>query len=840
MKKTTLYIAFLFILLLSMNTIFADFVVNNQDQQPILNDENNIQVIYLVSNNDFAATISNQKLTICQCDSATAFLTITNTGSLASKYYIDINKDLVSISENAVVLQPGETKQIKLFYQASCSSLFSKYVTIKITSINGITETIKQKISFKNCQNLAASFEKQDDLNINPCESKVLKLRVLNTGNFNELYTIQPNKNINSYITLNYNQLSIQPNSYADVDVLFTPTCDMYGKQNIELKIKTDKSNRVSTINQTIIIDRNYIFNTSLQEEELFVCEGETYNTNLILENFNSFENEFIFDIDAPSFVEFNFPQVEGKGEAKSLILQGESQTNIPVVLSPSKNKEGDYEIKIKTTSIKGDLTQTKIIPVHIQNCYDLSINFAAEKLNVCGKDTLNQQVIIENKGIKETPVSLHYIGPNFAELNTTLTNVNSKSKTNVSLFSNNVRDINEKYPLTVELYHKGELIDKDKLMIKITTAEDCYNIKVQEDHIGIYENQDSFKVNVQNKGLRYGTYLVELTTSPDYLSIKEKTITLGSTQKGNLTFLIDNESIQENALIYHNNSIIGLTAKPTIILTHIESNTRYYHTFMFEVKDYPWYQKAWTYIYSLPNCLLVFLSLSLGFLICLIILIVKILRRFATRMKFKFTKLFAILALILIIIAGMYLFSNNEIPFNLPLKSDSNLNLNMYENTQKTINLTPYFQDEDEDIILYSAFSTEQESNLLYSINQSNLLIIPNENWFGNETFLISATDSYLETAMSEPILINVIHVKKYNNLNDMFSAYCPFLCWIMLILFLLFLILCFSYRKMSKEEIKKEQRELMLEQKRIEREKLKQQKIKEANKKSKSKKRK
>lgn len=821
MKKITLSICLFLIIILSMSFVSAEFVVSNEVSNNDLV-ESNIEVVYLVTNTDFAATVSSQNINICQCDSSSSYLTITNVGTLASRYSISIDEDYVSLSQNTVTLLPGESARVNIFYQASCSALFSDNVKIKITSINGVTGEIDQKINFINCQNLAVAFEDKE-IELNPCETETFKLRIKNLGNFNEVYKISIEEPMNKYVTLNYNQVSIEKNSFADIDLFFAPTCDMYGELPINAVVEAVNNGKISLITKNTTINQNYIFNTTLEENELFVCEGEEYETTLFLENYNNFENEFNFKIDAPKFVQFKFPEIENKGMASSLILSKESQTSIPIIINASKEKEGDYEIKIETTSKFGDVTKNITIPVHVQNCYDLSIDANTKKLKMCGKDSLNHTITITNKGVKETPFSLNYIGPNFAEFNESVLTIGPQTSLDVDLIMDDVRDINEKYPLTIELYRQGNLVDSTKFSTDITTAQDCYKIILKDAYVGILETEDSFEVQVQNKGLRYGKYLVELTSTPDYLSLDDDVLTLGSTAKDELTFNINRTELRNNAQQYNNNSIIGITAKPTIIFTHIDSNTRYYQSFLFEVRDYPFYQKAFEYIYSLSTCLLIFLTLVLATLICGIILLVKGLRKNKVRMNFSFTKILAIVFLVLIIIAGVFVFNNNEIPFNLPLKSDSQLNLHMYENTQKTVDIEPYFIDEDENIILYGAIFDTNNSNFTYIFNNSNLTLLPKLNWFGNETFSVSATDDYLETAKSEPITINVKKVKTYNSFEELFSAYCPFLNWIMLILFLLSLVLCLSYRKMTKKELQKEERDKKREEKRIEREKQK-----------------
>ncbi|MGE0793178.1 MAG: hypothetical protein AB7V77_03310 [Candidatus Woesearchaeota archaeon] len=828
MNKTTTLLSFLLIFLISMPFISSEILISNPSQtsSDVVLDSENIDVIYVSMDRSFMVNLAESSVNICKCGSTSSSLTITNTGAFASKYFITSNKEYTTLSENEITLLPGESKQISMFYTASCFKFFNtNKIKFEVTSINGVSQEIIQKINFNKCQNLMVALS-EESWDMKPCEeTKTSTLTISNTAGFSETYDIYINNEMRDYVKFDKNIITLQGNTYTTLNVYFTPTCDMYGDYEAEITVKSRNNEKVATLIKNIHIERNYLFNTTLNQEKIEVCAGETTEFNMLVENQNNFENKFIFEIKKPSFIDFKFPEIDGK-QSNSLLLENNSNTNIPLIINPTKRNIGNYEIKIQTTSQKGNIEKQLIIPVEVKNCYDFSLDIPKKDIYYCGTEDFTQEAIIKNKGTQDTKVGLVLYSPDFGRLEKTEMNIlanNVENKVNINF--NDAYNIKQTYAIILELYHKGELKTTDVMNLHLEDTITCFNVISKQDTIKITPDETSFELTIQNTGRKYGEYALEITNLPNYIDNNVQEISLGSSEKINLLFTIDEERLNE-MITYNNGTAIGLKASPIITLTHTASNTTFVNQFSFEIVDYPWYQKTWNYVYAIPNCTLFLILISIAIVVFVVLLLIKFIGRKNTPMKFKSNKLFVISGIIVLLILGTFVFLNNEFPLTMPICPSTHTNINMYEGSSKLLGMNDYFMDEDGDIVDYIATFDNENLELSYLTSENNFTIFSSDK-FGKTNMTLSAVDSYDEVAVSEPIKINVKEVKDYSG-YELYSKLCPFFNLIALIILSILLYLFLSYRKLSKEEIKKIERKKLLEARKLEREKAKKAKSK------------
>jgi hypothetical protein len=840
-KNCILLIITLLFLSFFVSVVSAEMLVStssNSINTQMSVEESNIEVYYIGTNSEYSASIQ-KVVQICKCDAITSYLSISNSGSYPSKYFISVDENFVNIPESTIVLSSGETKKIPIYYTASCEAIFDKNIEFKISNLNGKTEILKQKVSFQDCQNLELSLEKVENNTIKPCGSKSFSVKISNTGSFLETYAITINEDVNQYVTLSKNSLTLSPHTSEIINLKFEGDCSVYGDYDVAVNVRANKNNKVAIVTQPIKIVQEYNYNVVFNEEEFHVCKNELTTKYMQVENYDSFANEFIFDVKVPSyptFIDFKFPLNNESEKSKSIILSSKSKTSIPIEIDTNNIKENIYEITIKAKSVKGDISLTKKINVVVEDCYDLSIKIPENKLYRCGKDFVTQGILIQNKGTKDTQVELVYYGPEFGYLSNTKPIIFANNEKNyVNLQFDTINNTEKNYLVSVEMYHNGNYVGMDTFNLIVDEAEYCYNIKETPTQIKVTPDETNFTLNLKNIGTRYGFYEVKLLNSENYLTLVTSNITnnleLEKKQTKQIMFEIDSEKLIDYAKENNNNSLIGINSNVTLLITHMDSQTQFVKEVNFEIVNYPWYKRAWEFIYFLPTCLLIFSILVLALLCLLIIFTYKFLTRKKSRGFLSHKKVLGF-SLIILLLAGTAIFYIFEFPIPGMLPMDSKLQLNMYEDKFEQINVSNYFYDPDGDVMTFE-IESDNEDDVRLELNETILKITPNENWSGNFSFIIIATDIEEQSTESEKIFVYVKEVKDYESGKDFFSAWCPFFNLTLLFLVLLVIWLINSVRiKKSNQEIRQEELKAKRLAKKEEKEKLKQKKQTSKNK--------
>ncbi|MDD3175282.1 MAG: hypothetical protein PHU51_02290 [Candidatus Nanoarchaeia archaeon] len=813
--KLTSYIGLISLLLFLLPSLVnAEILVNSP----------NIDVIFLEGSEQFQIGLESTELNLCKCTPTISYFVIKNNGNYPSKYNFETNLNYVFISQNELTLMPAESKQIFISYSVPCDKFFSDKLELKISSIFGELKLVEQKLNFKNCQNLMSSFN-ESPISISPCEKQILDLQIVNTGTYDEIYDIYAKGKLKEYVFTDYPSFSLSSKGVANIELELNTPCNIYGNYSLDLEITSRKSGKIIQFAKPISIERNYPFEVYSQPESINACAEYTTEAKLNIENYNSFSNEYIFKIDAPKFVTFDFPEVEGEGVANSIILSENSKTLIPIKINATKKQIGTYNIEIITKSLNGEIEKTTNIPLEVKNCYDFELNIPQNKIHLCGGDDFTQIINVKNKGTEDTTIGLVYAnGPNFGSLESENVFLEANGiETNTSINFNNITNENSKIDVEVALYHNTQFQTSDWVTLNIYDTNKCYNVVSKNNNIKLNPEENSFQLIIQNKGLRDGEYRLDLIDAPEFLHLTQSTLSLNWSDKAYIDVTIDQEELQNYLDENNNGSRIGVAIWPTLLITHEATNTVFSNSMEIRFVDYSFFKYFVDYIYSLSTCTLMLYSLSILTLIALIYLIFKLIFKRKNDFKFKPKKPLLLFSIAAIVIWAILVVSIFSIPFNLPLKWDSQDTIHTYQNKIETLDMADYFYDEDGDIVEYNVEFIDNEDEVNYEFNETILTLIPEETFVGNITFTLSAEDSYGEKAESTEIILHVYETKTYQTYNELYKAYCPYMNWILLIIFLAFVFFGTAYRKLTKAEIQEIERKRKAEEKRIEKEKLK-----------------
>ena len=736
---------------------------------------------------DFFFSISTSQVSACRCDTTAIYLTIQNRGTHVESFSIHTNNPRVTFSEPAVLLAPAEQKILIGYLNAPCDAGESEELYVEVKAASGLDKSATLPVHYQDCQNLAAEFT-YDNFTTQVCEPVTNILTISNIGNHVETYTIGVDKHAKD-IQIASNTVTLSPQTSTEIPVVYALSCNVYGEQNITYTITAQGSQLAAELSQFINVTPNYEFAITA-DDEIAMCAEDDYVADVFINNFNDFTNEFILELDAPDFIKLDM------GNATSVILGAQESTKIPLKVTAA-NEHGYYNVTLTATSVFGDVVQTLNINVTLANCYEFGkkMSFPPKRIASCAGDEFSYNVTIEHKGAALADIELVITGPDFVTAGEVVQTLQPNTTNNIELNFTIPTGVNDTYPIDITAYHRGEEIDSGKFKLFVEDEYICYELKQKKDTIKVKYDAKGFALPVQNIGERYGEYSVRTSDMPSYLFADQDSITLGKTQKGVVSFTINEAFLKHAAISSNNGSVIGMSATPTITLTNELTGATFDMPFVVLFEDYPWYTKVWRgfvgivlsiigFLATLPVCIIVLLA---ALLVLVLLIIVLIVQKTVQKRTFRFNTGFATVAAIIWIILllatfGVYgLPTGQELYTAYDLSQDTTTYIQLAEDTKKHIDASVLFFDPDGDIEEYGVYAID-EGIFKHKTRGEIIVLKPGKDWFGQSSMQLFATDAFNETAISQNITLEVLPVEDYSFKQFVF-IFCEYIVLIVLL---------------------------------------------------------
>lgn len=484
-----------------------EFILQFQNQAEAEKDNNFIITNYALSR-DFSVFSKNSEINICSCSGFIDRLVIQNTGNIKETYEIYTDKDYSSVSHERVTLSPGQYTIIINYIIPGCNE-FEDELRATITSSNGISKELTQKINVALCKNINASVQIQDTKTY-PCTPVKGKLNLTNNLNFPEIYTLN-SKILKDSITFSENPLNISAFGKKSINFTILTSCDKYGIFNESIIISTEYTKLEERIPINLNIEKRYRYDVT-SPDSFEACNNLETWIPITIKNNENFENTF--KITTP----YNF---WFKVQNSTLTLSPNEAKTTYIIAKPKWRKAGLIYIQYTVTSELGNEKIKKYVIVNIPDCHKTNIIADKEK-TICSNEK-EISFTLQNLGSKEANYNITISG--FDEKIFKKAIIGPNDTVEIPIFLN-LTDRKQTYYLKIKAFD-GYFSKTAKMTLNTKPLFDCYKAEIiAPSTINVDKSGALNNITIKNIGIRTGDYKLTLN-APVWVKISRDEITL-------------------------------------------------------------------------------------------------------------------------------------------------------------------------------------------------------------------------------------------------------------------------------------------------------------------------
>jgi hypothetical protein len=731
--------------------------------------------------NDFTAeSPNNEQLKLCSCETKVDRIIVQNVGNFYADFHVSINSrypSKIRVPMQDFQLAPKHFQEVLIYIEESCQVRGVYDYEVVVTNSYGRERIVDRSIRVDMCENTGLDVS-PDNVTVGLCNPAVFTVNVTNIGTYADSFTL----NFGQYdgiakLPLRSMYLTAGQ-SYAQ-NVSFQFACSDFGVKTVPFVLTTEKNGpgQQTFRNVDVVNQYNYALNVPTSVD---VCAKTTTAIPFNISNTVDATNDVHLDINAPEFVSITHDVHLNAFETK----------NITFTATP--DQPGVYPMTVVAFDRFGHVQKERDITLNAHNCYSPAIEIRESATaaitnpltTCCGAKTF--YVNVRNDGDRVQTFDLKVDGPSFFVLDETTVRLEPHQNVNVPLRAT-LPCSDQEYGaiVTVSPTGQSQVNRSAYLSINSQTTRTCHMVQIDEDELEVTENMRSVPVIVKHTGSAGGNY--SIVTNSTIFTIQEDSIIM---QPG------DQRAVHLVPTVNLSNQELGrYIVLPTF--TFIEQSIDYNESLGVELQE----KGLWTrfmewlarLLASMTFCAWIIFLLLLLLIILLIILLAIYAGRpiFAEGLKPRTLLWFKSVLLILIVLLLIFMIflraPDAEMQYERVAETTNTTVLEWYQNTELTIDVSPYFSDPDKDSLVYSV---SQPQDISVHIERNMLTLTPDHNFAGENTMVITANDERGGVTDSPIFILRVIPRKQLTFIQWL-GVWCHYIVLIELILLLLILFL-------------------------------------------------
>jgi Ca2+/Na+ antiporter len=720
------------------------------------------------SNQDFNAIMYSGGTEICSCTQLQDSIVLTNNEFYPLAFTLKTDSNFYTLSEEFIILEPFESFEIYGYFNPICTFSGKSSIKIEIESNNGNKRIINKDISVLKCNNNLFSFNSNNAFVNDPCLETRYDLRLINSGNYPEVYDFSVEGLSNEEVQFSMNSIFLQPDEEAEIFAYVALSCDKYGEFKGNFVSKAQTSEIVSKLPFLLNIERNYNFSLSLGFYDLDAtiyykdnlnytfCADLQYEIPVKIQNDVIISNAYDVNVDG------NFITTK----ANRIGVQGYDYFIFNLTAKPKKNDIGNTIIPLEIVSQRGSLATKANLNIDVIDCFSFDISVDYEPIACCGENIYQAKLTnladIDNYIELESNANLSYSKFLIEKNHSVVFDVKS----------NLICDAENNFYINASNLLENKIIN---IPFNVVSNQACQEIIVHEktrQREIIFYNGKTISLFFQNKGISYSDYLIILK-SPEWITINETNFSLNPGEIKNMDlFAYPNDDVEPG--IYN------------VEIVHISSNG-FRHSSLIDIDLRHKTIKDSIYVFVIYNK-----GITILFLLILLVILLLLLFYFKNRSKkpktvekvskkeikkeikkevkkeskkiekiekkskkkksflWRWILLFLLLLIVFIILFIQFKPFENIIKYNETESNETESNETLFNATidNQTLVIEPVVEEKNESFIIIEEVDEPKPEEEMYAYIVKNDLLnsFLYHYWYENEVYIINLDDNFYD----------------------------------------------------------------------------------------------
>ncbi len=745
-----------------------------------------------------ASSPYNEQLKLCSCETKTDSITVENTGSFPGEFTVEVRSAYprsIRAPSTMFSLDPGETHTFPIYIEDSCGAIGTFPYEVVIANQYGRIERIQRSIDVSQCQTAALDVT-PDSREIGLCEPTSLRVTARNVGQHEQNYQLSfPGYDHIMQANRNF-RLGADASMTQTVNLTFA--CEEYGLRNIPFLLVAEDG-ALADAHVRVDIRNEYDIGFDVPTS-MTVCADTTTSLPIRVANNAPVEDEISVGLDAPDFVAIN--------GASEFTLDGRTDRDVQVLFTPTHEDIGTHSVLVSATDSNGGLEKDRALALTVENCYAPAIDIRTEDGAMCGQGLTQccgeatYYVNVRNDGTREQAFQLALDAPSFFSLEETTVRLAPGQNMNVPLQAD-LPCSDEKYDamVTISPVGQSQVNRTAHLRIESQTQRTCHEVAINDDEIEVRQDATVVPIIVKHTGIAGGTYDIDLDDA--LFSVEEQQITLSPGEQRAI-HLVPKGDLRETPTGRY-------IVQPS--LTLVSQDIEYDEHVGIELKGQGLWSRFTAWFRSLPwggvgVCGWLIVALVAVLLILLLVLLAVYLGKLSIfpdglyRRPLAVVKTLIVLAIALLLIYLVFLGSPTpEMTYERLADNSNPTVLEWYQNDEMTVNLGTYFDDPDSDTLSYTA---TQPHDITARIEGSQLTLMPDKNFVGENTLVVTASDAKGGITDSPVFLLRVIAQRDLGFLGTLHVWCCHIVTALLLAICVVLLLLAFGVKERRVNDVR------------------------------------
>ena len=423
-----------------------------------------INIVY--AQEDFTAS-SRPSVEMCPCSNQAYQVTVKNTGDIGSSYTVLADGDAagwITFNPGKFVLNAGQKGSFFVFVNSLCNIEGEYGLNIFITTSNGLTKVVRQKLKFSECYDYSfdtgdvvdpenVKFEQHSgSYSLCKDEKKAIPILLANKEKFENRYDIFLDAPEWAELSVNNAQLG------AEKTGIFLISLDAKeeGKFNLNLNAVSElgKVQRESKIEAKV--EECYELDVEIEKEKDIVCTEKDNTYDVTIKNSGALGHDVKLNVIGVKWASF--------GNDTMYISTGEEKT-AELKINPGNSVSGNFEVNAiaeieNKTGLKfSDVIIVEVVPKN--SCYKAVIGAKNTITNFYARDFFFAEV--KNDGIKKAEYEIGLEGVSWVKVSPDSLALNPGQSGNLNLEINPNSDIEAgTYGIKINLESNDEVYSKN------------------------------------------------------------------------------------------------------------------------------------------------------------------------------------------------------------------------------------------------------------------------------------------------------------------------------------------------------------------------------------------